>query len=303
MRLRRTLLAVPMLATGCGSHEHVVAWRDLPPPSARFSRAQLPPIPRGAVPCAEAHVRLTAAGNQPVNSATTVYYFGVRNVGRRTCALAARPAVTVLSTGGRGLRLHDIPAFGGSVPGGRDFGLRPRAQAGMTLFVSSPCREPGLRVSRARVSLDIGGRNRVLASFVTCKYGVDIGVGPFEPPEPPEVANPAPPRLRAEILGHPHARRGTTLVYRVRLRNVSRHAFRFASCPTVHESIGRQNGPVFGLDCRAAGTIRPHASVSFVMHYELSPHYVPGTRTLHWIARDEPNGAPVGTKATITVDP
>jgi hypothetical protein len=246
-------------------------------------------------------MRFVAANSQPLNSMMSVHWFEVRNRGRRTCALRGRPDVTVLKTGGYRVRISQVRGTYGE---SRTFGLRPGHGAKLLLFVGSYCGEPSGPKRPALVVLHAADHD-VRVPLTACPSGLDLSLKPFESTDPP------PPEQRVRfpfdvsIVGHPHARRGTTLVYRVRLRNRSPRPFRFPDswCPIVNEWIDGQNGPVFGLNCRPAGTIAPGKSVSFVMHYELSRHYVPGRRLLHWTLANGIHQTVAGAKAEITVDP
>ncbi len=303
MALRRSLVVLPLLVAGCGAHERVVAWRGGLAPVVAPQRAPVPALPRHARFCGGRSVQFLATGSQGVNSALDLHWFEVRNRGRRTCALRGRPEVMVLRAGGRPVRITQISgAFGDAIVSERTFGLRPGHRASLALFVGSACREPSLRRSRALIALR-AAEHDVRLPLTTCAPGLSLSLTPFQPAEPSPAETSAPFPLSVSIVGLPHAHRGTTLVYRVRLRNDSSRPFRFSWCPTVTQWIGGQNGPVFGLNCRPAGTVAPHESVLFVMHYELSPYYRPGTRTLHWTLSDQAGRKFAGSKTTLRIEP
>ena len=281
-----------------------MAWRDLPPildPAP--AKAIIPPLPRHAHLCDGPTRRFVRAGHQGLNSLTTIYYFEVRNRGQTTCALTGRPTVSILKTGSHAIRVGSMPGTYGEVSlAGRTFGLAPGRTASVELFVSNQCADVYARKTQAVVVLEAVGR-RLRVTLETCRPGLDLDLTPFQPvvklPPDPRTTFP----FRASIVGEPHGRRGTTLVYRVRLRNVSSDPFTFPWCPRLNEWIGHQNGPSFTLNCRPAGTIAPGGSVSFVMHYRLSPHYLPGLRTLHWTLSTETDQPQPGTKAALRIDP
>jgi uncharacterized protein DUF4232 len=279
-----------LLAAGCDSHERVVAWRPLPPSTiGPPPRAVVPPIPRGAHFCDGPAIRFAQAGDEGVNSVTWVYWFRIANRGRRTCALRGRPTVTVLATGGRPVAVAAAPGmFGGVSLAERTFGLAPGRRAQVTVFESDTCRSLGTRAPprHAVVALTAAGHT-VRLRVATCVHGVTLSLSPFQPVLPERPLHPTKFPFRASILGHPHARPGTTLVYRVRLRNASGRPFRFPWCPLFNERIRPQKGRFYMLDCRPAGTIGPGKSVVFVMQLALSPHLRPGTRTLDWRLENE----------------
>lgn len=232
-----------------------------------------------------------------------VQYFEVRNRGSKTCALRGRPDVTVSKSGGYRVRIASLRGTCGEKRfAERTFGLRPGHGAHFALFVGSYCGDPSRPRVPALIVLHAVGHD-VRVPLTTCRSGLDLSLEPFQPndPLPPER------RLRfpfdVSIVGHPHARRGTTLVYRVRLRNVSSRPFRFPWCPIVDEWIGKQNGPVFELNCRPVRTLAAHESVLFVMHYKLSAYFRPGVRTLHWTLSNENHRRQVGDKTSVRIDP
>ena len=304
MVLRRSLIVVPLLLAGCGSHERVVEWRDgLLPLAGGPARALVPSLPRGAHFCGGRSLQFVATYAQGVNSALDSHGFKVRNEGKRTCALRGRPAVTVLSAGGQPVRIAQIPGTYGEVRlAERTFGLRPGHSASLGLFVGSACRGSSRHKTKALIVLATGDRS-VRVRLTTCAPGLSLSLTPFQPSDrlPPVRFTQLP--FRASIVGHPHAPRGTTLVYRVRLRNISSRPFRFPWCPVVNQRTGGPKGQFSGLNCRPAGTIAAGESILFVMHYELSRNYRPGPRTLHWTVSNPLNRVQVGTEATIRIDP
>lgn len=261
----------------------------------------VPPLPRFARFCAGPSFRFRADGTQGMNSVTVIHYFSVRNLGRRTCALYGRPSVTVVESGGRPVTVDPLEGlFGDAQLAERIFGLAPGARADLAVYVSDECWGPTMKRDRALVVLGAVG-HRVRVQLDTCGRGLTLGVSPFEPVLPPTPDPRTTFPFKATILGHPHARRGTTLVYRVRLRNTSSRAFRFPWCPTVYEWVGRQNGPSFGLNCKPTGRVGPYESVVFVTQYPLSRHYVPGIHTLHWGFANEVDAGP-HAQAQVRVD-
>jgi hypothetical protein len=305
MRLRQTPILVALVAAGCGSHERVVPWRPLPPSSiGPPPHAVIPPIPHGAHFCDGPSIRFAAAGNEGENSATWIYWFTIANRGRRTCALRGRPTVTVLATGGRPVAVAAAPGtFGGVSRAERMFGLAPGHRARLVVFETDTCRILGARARRrhAVVALTAAGHT-VRLRLATCVDGVTLSLSPFQPVLPERTLRPTRFPLHATILGHPQARRGTTLVYRVRLRNESRRPFRFPWCPLFNERVASQKGRFFTLNCRAAGTIDAGKTVAFVMHLRLSPYFRPGTRTLGWRLMNEGGITQTQAKALLTVE-
>lgn len=207
----------------------------------------------------------------------------------------------MLKTGGYRVRISQVRGTYGE---SRTFGLQPGHGAMLLLFVGGYCGGPSTPRRLALVVLHAADHN-VHVPLTACPSGLDLSLKPFESTDPPPPEERVGFPFDVSIVGHPHARRGRTLIYRVRLRNRSPRPFRFPEswCPTVTEWIDGQNGPVFGLNCRPAGTIAPGESVSFVMRYELSPHYVPGRRLLHWTLGNRIDQGVAGTKATITIEP
>jgi len=279
-----------LVAVGCGAHERVVAWRPLPPSTiGPPPRAVVPPIPRGARFCDGPTIRFFRAGGEGVNSVTSVYWLRIANRGRRACALRGRPTVTVLATGGQPVAVASASGmFGQATLGERTFGLAPARRAQVTVFETDTCRILGTRAphTNALVAFTAAGHT-IRLRLHTCVHGVTLSLSPFQPVLPEPTFPPTRFPFRASILGHPRARRGTTLVYRVRLRNDSGRPFRFPWCPLFNERVGPQKGRFYKLDCRPAGTIGPGKGVVFVMHLPLSPHFRPGTRKLVWALENE----------------
>ena len=264
----------------------------------------MPPIPRGARFCDGPTIRFFRAGGEGVNSVTWVYWLRIANRGRRTCALRGRPTVTVLETGGQPVAVASASGMFGQVTlGERMFGLAPDRRAQVTVFETDACRIIGSRAPHAHalVAFTAGGHT-IRLRVHTCVHGVTLSLSPFQPVLPERTFHPTRFLFRASILGHPHARRGTTLVYRVRLRNESGRPFRFPWCPLFNERVGLHKGRFYKLDCRPAGTIEPGKSVVFVMHFPLSPHFRPGTRTLVWELENEVGVRQARASAELRID-
>jgi hypothetical protein len=301
--LRRSLIVLPLLLAGCGSHERVVAWREgLLPLAGGPPRALVPSLPKGARFCGGPSLQFVSTYAQGVNSALDSHGFKVRNEGKRTCALRGRPVVTVVSAGGQPVSIAQMPGTYGEVTlAERTFGLRPGHSASLWLFVGNACRDSSQRKTRALIMLATGD-SRVRVPLTTCAPGLHLSLTPFQPTDRLRPVHFTKLPFRAAIVGHPHARRGSTLVYRVRLRNVSARPFRFPWCPMVNQRTGHPKGQFSGLNCRPAGTIAPGESILFVMHYKLSRHFRPGNRTLYWTVLNPLNDAQVGTKTTLRID-
>ena len=165
------------------------------------------------------------------------------------------------------------------------------------------CRIIGSRAPHAHALVAFTAAGHTIRLRVhTCVHGVTLSLSPFQPVLPERTFHPTRFLFRASILGHPHARRGTTLVYRVRLRNESGRPFRFPWCPLFNERVGLHKGRFYKLDCRPAGTIEPGKSVVFVMHFPLSPHFRPGTRTLVWELENEVGVRQARASAELRID-
>lgn len=296
VKLRWLVLA--LVLAGCGSHARAVAWKPLPPyPAGLPPRAIVPPLPKHARWCRAPSARFVSFGKQGVNSAEDALYFRVRNRGTSTCALRGRPLVTVLSTGGHSVNIDQLPGTFGDVQlAERTFGLAPGKRAFLTVFVNHECdvRSVGAKTTTAVVAVSAVGRTlRIPAK--TCAPGVTFALTPWQPlvPEAPPTRF---PHLRATIEGHPHARRGTTLVYRVRLAGPT--GYRFPWCPFFTESLAPQKGSTYALNCK--GVTLP---ATFEMRFALSRHYRPGMRTLHWRLSGVIDKALAQADAPLRIDP
>lgn len=200
--------------------------------------------------------------------------------------------MTVLKSGGYRVRIAQLPGtYGEARLAERTFGLRPGHGAAFGLFVGSACSDARVRRTSAVIVLHAVD-HAIRVPLANCRYGLDLSLEPFQPNNSLPAERPWRFPLSVSVPGHLHARRATTLVYRVRLRNLSARPFRFPPtwCPIVNEWIGSQNGLVFNLNCHPAGTIPPHRSVTFVMHYELSPPLPSGYAdpALDAVERDRP---------------
>lgn len=98
------------------------------------------------------------------------------------------------------------------------------------------------------------------------------------------------------LAAHP----GAWLSYTVVLRNRSSRPFSFGrTCPAYEEGLSRQAAYI--LNCRAVGTIAPHAGVRFAMRFFIPPHLKTGdANTLAWTLAPHSWNAPV-TQITLQV--
>jgi hypothetical protein len=276
-----------------------VGWRPLPPlrlgPDPRIV---VPPLPKHARFCRVPDVRVTTSGIRGVNSAEDYAYFRMHNAAATTCAVHGRAVVTVVSNGGKPLTVEQLPGMFGTYGtrqlGDRTFGLQPGKGATLTMYVDYACdvRSVGAKTTTAVIAVSAGRTFRFRVK--TCAPGISVALTPWQPvvPEPPPTSF---PKVRATIEGHPHARPGSVLIYRVRLDGP--RGYRFPWCPLMTESLAPQNGPTYMLNCR--GVTLP---ATFEIQYALSRHYRPGWRLLRWQLSGETEVPIVRTETTVRID-
>ena len=117
-----------------------------------------------------------------------------------------------------------------------------------------------------------------------------LEVGTFTPyPPPPKQSTTIP--LKASLdSGVYDAVRGSTLSYRVTVRNTSRRPYRFAQCPVYVEELGTAKALLAGrgiakeihfLNCSGVGAIAPGESVTFAMEMRV-PRTLKAAQLLEW---------------------
>ncbi len=117
-----------------------------------------------------------------------------------------------------------------------------------------------------------------------------LEVGTFRPYLPPAKQSTTIP-LKASLDSQFYeAVRGSTLRYRVTVRNTSRRSYRFAQCPVYVEQLGTSKALVAGrgiateihfLNCRGVGAIAPGQSVTFAMEIRV-PRTLKAADLLEW---------------------
>lgn len=290
------LVVVLTTAVVVAAREHdgddAIPWIDIAPSPANLSRPTplyVPRIPAGAAPCGARDIRLRALGRQGLNSGTIVFYIEVRNVGRSTCVIDGGPSVTIPERTPTRIAVQSTQvAFGpdGFPARGAAFGLRPGRIAGATVFNGYSCSDP--LTERLEVDVRFGYATKgIKVPVLACRdSGGALSVAPFAPAESPEEPKPLRWPLEAELELPQSAFLGGVLEYRVKLKNISAHPFRFPFCPTYEVVVGRGD-PIGVLNCRPMGTLAPGAIATFAMRMPLSRHFRPGRHTVVWTLADE----------------
>jgi hypothetical protein len=297
-----------------------VPWLALPPSNV-FPVAPAPsptppvPIPAGAPACKagqlEGALMAQTAATGHVNTPILV-----RNTGSTACWLEGYADLRILDGTGR-----ELAVVTGAGVGSTFFDDGPVVQVLMPPG-TPPLPAPHVEASRGQafmniewydcrgthagtLSLDLpnGGGNLRLPFDVQAPYsgGCDSGAispvglfrGPFSPagytwpPEPTYL------KVDISISGLASAKRGTTLIYFVTVKNADQVDYRLDPCPNYQELLaGKQAMAGYQLNCSPVRHIPAGASVKFEMRLNLPGDVATGTTQLTWALVDERLAAP-----------
>jgi len=312
------LLAAAIVATQLVARENqrtvpgnkptgVIPWLPLP---AQLEAPVVPsptpsPLPAGTPPCTPSQLQIDALGSNGAGG-HVFRSFGLSGRGTTTCFVQGTPSVAVFDPSGHLLPFEPRTLFSGSLATGPVL-IKPgplpdpytnlkNGQAALTIdWVSQPeqCQgNAGVQIAMAKITLPSSGP----ALTVTLPTGPDaytcqgLGIGAFEGPPPP-VEEPAVLPLPAIALKVPASvRAGGVLVYQVTLTNGTLQPMDLiANCPNYGEGLvlmDPKGGPIrgikptFQLNCAAAGTIQPTASLTFEIRLAVPQDEGPGSYRL-----------------------
>jgi len=101
--------------------------------------------------------------------------------------------------------------------------------------------------------------------------------------------------VAVELHAPLQAKLGTRITYYVTLTNRGNRDYDMEPCPDYIESInGKQFPATYQLNCAEVGRLRPAASVTFQMEFDMPPSISGGSQNLSWYLADgrlEPAGA------------
>ena len=282
----------------------VVPWIPASPPALV--------APATAEPCRSSQLRVSGVlgGGVFQNGLTGGAYTGAvlfRNTGP-PCSLLGQPRVRF--TGGPSSRIRQI-----EVPLRRDVrpgpsllpapffvrSLRTGRSASVELIWDAWCaagNPGGGQMSPPPTAMELrlpsGDAVRLRPNAHPLCYGTPpssrLEVGTFTPYLPPAKQSTTIPLKASLDSGVYDAVRGSTLRYRVTVRNTSRRPYRFAQCPVYVEQLGTAKALLAGrgiakeihfLNCRGVGAIAPGASVTFAMEIRV-PTTLKAADLLEW---------------------
>jgi Protein of unknown function (DUF4232) len=324
MRRRGWLLGVIALGfisvAACSAHPapaasvDYVPWLALPE-STVFPQAPSPvptppvPIPAATPACKAAQLEgalmAQTAATGHVNTPILV-----RNTGSAACWLEGYADLRILDRTGQ-----ELAVVTGAGTGSTFFNDGPAVQVLMPPG-TPPLPAPHVEASRgqafmniewydcrgthaASLSLDLpnaGGSLKlpfdVQAPFSGgCDSGTMSPVGlsrsPFSPAGYPWPPEPVYLTVDIAIAAPAAAKRGTTLVYFVTVKNTDHVDYLLDPCPNYHELLaGKQAVAGYQLNCATVHHIAPGASVKFEMRLELSGDVATGPNQLTWAMAD-----------------
>lgn len=328
------LLAVAIVATLLVARENqgsvpgnrptgVVPWLPLP---AQAGAPVLPsptpsPLPAGTQPCTTSQLQIvTLRGNGAGGHAFRS--FGLSGRGASACFVEGTPTMELFDQNGGLLPFKARSFFGGTTSSGPvliEPGPLPdptsnvmAGQATLTIdWITQPelCGGASVQIASARITLPGGGA--ALSATLSGDPGAyvcgGLGVGAFGGPPATVQESPALPLPVVTLKLPSSVRAGETLVYEVTLTNPTLVPIDLvANCPNYGEVLFRDpigNPPVaikpmFQLNCKPAGTIRPSKSLTFEMRLAVPTDQAPGSYRLYftlgyWNAVTTPAGAQV----------
>ncbi len=266
-------------APSAGSSAGAVPWANRPAPAYTPPAAQVAAAPRVRYPaCAAAGLvgRVSSAFGMGAGQYTR--YLVLTNVSGRACTLSGAPSViTGLRPGGRRAALAGPASVSADPNLIGPANLRPGQSAQLAITTRSMC--PGgscARRSYAQVAVGVRG-GQVRVSFprsqpLSVLTGTGIAVSAFGLPAPPQGLISSPLDALTVALAAPSAMpAGTTVDYRVTLRNPTSHAVALSPCPSYAEFVAppgtslSQDTHRYFLNCGAVSAIPARGSVTFIM--------------------------------------
>lgn len=268
-------------APSAGSSAGAVPWANHPAPAYQPPAARVAAAPRVRYPaCAAAGLvgRVSSAFGMGAGQYTR--YLVLTNVSGRPCTLSGGPSVLTGRRPGGRLATLAGPADASADPNLiRQANLRPGQSAQLAITTASMC--PGgatscARRSYAQVAVGVRG-GQVRVSFprsqpfsVIADGGIEVSA--FGVPATPSDLLSSPLDVLTVAIAAPSApAAGTTVAYRVTLRNPTSHAVTLSPCPSYAEFVAplgtslSQDTHRYFLNCGAVSAIPARGSVTFAM--------------------------------------
>lgn len=253
-----------------------VPWRELPITEANLGppTPAPPPIPAGTRTCTGRRALVETSGPQPLNSATTMYWVGLRNTGSESCVVRAHP--TARAASGR-VRIRAMQRASAFV-------LAPGSATGAGLAVGT-CGHERSNAGDAALRVGYGTRTARLRIPACSRGAQTLIVSPFEAPPPPEPKLERFP-LHAELRVPRRAVLGSTLRFRVAIENTSAKPFRFPYCPVFEAGVMGAARFAAPLNCDPVGRLEPGDEVVFDLLTPLREDARPGRYEVYWYLND-----------------
>jgi hypothetical protein len=312
------LVALALAPLASASSPPIVPWLNQRPVKA-------PPNPPLAPPCKAAdlrtHLFLQGATGSLVGGITLL------NAGATACSLVGRPSFSFTGAAAaaerwrvKKLAASSAPPDVLADPPGSLRALQPGKSAGIQLFWSNWC-GPGAVATGASgappdaIVLGLASGTRISVRVTQAprcdapQYPSTVSVGPLTPTERhlPESSRlplrvvvagsrtvPVKPGLRAFRV-----HRGERFRYVVAVSNTGAAGFRFprTSCPSYIEDLTPWPEQTYVLNCRAAWTIAPRATMLFAMEIEVPATARLGIASLTWELAPKTYEAPFASAA------
>jgi len=303
-------VAVAALIASCGAlhplttGQSAVPWLPLPPDMTPIAVAspQAMPVPPGTPPCSLGDLAAGFIGKNGAGGHVLIS-FAFASRGTEACQLDGTATITLLDASGRDLGFKNrAPFFPDEVSGPALIEPGPApilgvglkyGEAGLTIdWVSQPeaCPgEAGSQVAGVRIGLPGVGKVTVGVGSVPVAYACQ-GVGAVaDPPLPVEApAEPVLPNVTIAAPAQVHA--GQQLRYTIVLTNPTKLPIDLRqACPNYDEELFAdiaQGGPplggknIYGLNCAAAGVLKPGTPMTFAMVLNVPADATPGSYTL-----------------------
>ncbi len=268
-------------APSAGSSAGAVPWANRPAPAYTPPAARVAAAPRGRYPaCAAAGLvgRVSSAFGMGAGQYTR--YLVLTNVSGRPCTLSGAPSViTGLRPGGRRAALAGPASVSADPNLIGQANLRPGQSAQLAITTTSMCPAGAASCARrsyAQVAVGVrGGQVRVgfpRSQPLSVITGAGIAVSAFGLPAPPPGLVSSPLDALTVASAAPKAMPGgTTVDYRVTLRNPTSHAVALRPCPSYAEFVASpgtslsQDTHRYFLNCGAVSAIPARGSVTFIM--------------------------------------
>ena len=319
------LLSMGTLTPG-NRTQGVIPWVSLP---ANLDLPVTPsptpiPLPSGTQPCVPGQVQVDVLGNNGAGG-HVFRSFGFSGLGPKACFLNGVPTIALFDASGHHLPVQSRAPFLLSTDPGAvllepgplpdpNTEMKP-GQAAVTIeWASAPegCPKGPAPVHIAMVKITLPTGGPALTAHLTAEPTAyvcgGLGVGSFQGPPPTVEEPPLLPLPTATLKVPVTAHAGSDLVYEVTLTNGTATAIDLiANCPNFGQDVfpGDLNGspprgikPLYQLNCKPAGTIKPALSLTFEIHLAIPPDTAPGTYTVffalsYWNERTNPASARV----------